>query len=297
MATPKTKGIKHISSSEYINRFVNTYSTVQFKNAMVQVYDYQDHSKFLKTPTTLFRPDYNYVIYLKSGFIKKQLGTEMNYIEAPAVVFVGAGHVVGMNEVSADPEGTIVVFENDILNEILSRQDLLKLFDINPIIKLSQKTSTYIGALSDLLLQEYQENKMDMQIITPLLQAMFQKLLNLSDRHFVLSQSHLIALRFKELVYRNFVQEKSVSYYAREMAITENYLNRCSNQILNKSAKKFIIEVTILQSRILLQDMGKHVTEIANELNFEDPAYFTRIFKKVTGISPSDYKKQILTNL
>lgn len=297
MDTPKTKEIKHISSSEYISRFVNTYSTVQFKNALVQVYDYQSHSKFLKTPTTLFRPDYNYVIYLKSGFIKKQLGTETKCIEAPAVVFVGAGHVVGMNEVSADPEGTIVVFENDILNEILSRQDLLKLFDINPIIKLNEKTSPYIGALSGLLLHEYRENKMDMQVITPLLQAMFQKLLSLSDRHFVLSQGHLIALRFKELVYRNFVQEKSVSYYAREMAITENYLNRCSNQILNKSAKKFIIEVTVLQSRILLQDMGKHVAEIANELNFDDPAYFTRIFKKVTGISPSDYKKQILDNL
>jgi AraC family transcriptional activator of pobA len=289
------KFIKHVSSSEYIQHFINdSVSNLGINDSSIQVYNYEELSKMLKTPTPIFRPDYNFLIYIRKGHINIQLGNEVKKVEAPAVVFVSAGLVISLKEVSSDVQGNVIVFENDILNNILSKRALLKLFDINPVIFLNEKSSGTIATLCGLLLEEHHENKTDISIIVPLLQALLQKLLALSGKNKVLSQVHIVALKFKMLVYKHYIKEKSVSFYAGEMAITENYLNRCSQMVLNKSAKKFIIDISILQSQILLQDMGKSIAEIAHELNFGDPSYFARIFKKANGISPVEYKKLIM---
>lgn len=292
------KPIKHISSSEYIRLFLrNSIANTGFNRSKIQVYDYQELSKIRKAPTPIFRPDYNFLIYIKEGHISKQLGHEIKKIEAPSVVFVGAGMAIALKEVSADVQGCMIVFENDLLNDILSKNALLNLFEIHPIIPLDEKSCRTIDTLCTILLEEHHENKTDLVIVVPLLQAMLQKLLRLSDKNEVLSPVHLVAIKFKILVYQHYIEEKSVGFYAGEMAISENYLNRCAQLVLNKSAKKFILEVSILQSQILLQDMGKSIAEIAHELNFDDPSYFSRLFKKINGLSPVAYKKQIAQDL
>lgn len=292
------KLIKHVSSVEYIRLFINhNFNGVGLKHSGVQIYDYQELAKIRKTPTPIFRPEYNFLIYVREGYIIKQLENEEKKISAPAVVFVSAGLVVALKEVSPDVQGYIIVFENDLLNSILSNQALLKLFDIHPIIPLEEKSSATIDSLCGVLLTEYQELKPDLQVIIPLLQALLQKLLVLSGKNEVLSQVHLVAMRFKMLVHQHYIKEKTVAFYAGEMALTENYLNRCTQTVLNTSAKKFIIDLSIVQSQILLQDMAKSVAEIAHELNFEDPSYFSRIFKKANGLSPLAYRKQIAHDL
>jgi AraC family transcriptional activator of pobA len=290
--------IKHFSSSEYIRLFINkSHTNSGFNHSGVQVYDYEELSKDLKTPTPVFRPDYNFLIYLKQGEVCKQIGTEVKKIKAPAVIVINAGLVISLKEVSADAQGNVVVFENELLNNILSKQALIKLFDIDPVILLDEKSSATIAALGALLLGEQQEPNTDTAIFIPLLQALLQKLLILSGKNEVLSSVQLIALKFKTLVYQHYLREKNVSFYANELAISENYLNRCTQMVLNKSVKKFIIEVSILQSQILLQDMGKSIAEISHELNFEDPSYFSRIFKKINSITPVEYRKRIINDL
>jgi AraC family transcriptional activator of pobA len=292
------KNIQHISSSDYARLFIsNGPSALKVKNGQIQVYDYHILAQNAKVPTYLSRLDYYAVIHLTKGFLRAQLGTGTKKIGESSVLFISTGLIFKLLEISPDIEGTIVVFENSVLNNILSRQGLLKLFDINPVIQLDEQNNRIFALLNQIMLSEFDADKLDLEVFIPLLQAMFQKLLGLSYKNKVLSQSHLVALKFKELVYKYFTNEKSVAFFAKEMAITENYLNRCSKIIFNKSAKKFIMEVAILQSQLLLQDMGKNISEIANELNFEDPAYFTRIFKKITQITPSAYRQQLIRDL
>lgn len=294
----KEKNIQHISSSDYVRLFIDDGPLgLKVKKVQIQVYDYRILAKNQKVPTQLSRLDYNVAVHLTKGSIQTQLGTEIKKISGAAVMFISSGLIFKLIKVSPDIEGTIVIFENGVLNSILSRQNLLKLFNINPIIHLKADSNRSITLFNQIMLNEFNEDKFDLDVFTPLLQAMFQKLLGLAGGNKVMSQSHLIALKFKEMVYKNFKAQKSVAFFAKEMAITENYLNRCSKAILNSSAKKFIMEVTILQSQILLQDMEKNVAEIANDLSFEDPAYFTRIFKKITKLTPSGYRQQLIRDL
>ncbi|MNL31485.1 HTH-type transcriptional activator RhaR [compost metagenome] len=57
------------------------------------------------------------------------------------------------------------------------------------------------------------------------------------------------------------------------------------------------MEVAILNSQILLVDSTKSISEISFEMNFEDPSYFTRIFKSFTGLTPSEYRTRIMQDL
>lgn len=61
-----------------------------------------------------------------------------------------------------------------------------------------------------------------------------------------------------------------------------------SNQ---QTPKQWINEISILHSQILLQDATRDIAGIAFEMKYKSPSYFTRLFKKVTGYSPSDYRK------
>ena len=57
-----------------------------------------------------------------------------------------------------------------------------------------------------------------------------------------------------------------------------------------------IIEARILLAEILLIDSVKDVSEIAYELNFNDPSYFSRLFKKITRQTPIAYRKKHMHN-
>ncbi|MDN3710408.1 helix-turn-helix domain-containing protein [Myroides ceti] len=79
--------------------------------------------------------------------------------------------------------------------------------------------------------------------------------------------------------------------------ISPNYLNRCVQNIWNKSAKQFTQEFIIIQSQKLLQDFSGSVSDIAYQLNFSDPSYFSRLFKKTIGISPQEYRSNLMHDM
>jgi AraC family transcriptional activator of pobA len=290
----QTRPIKNLSTSDYVNLFLaNSWSDLQFNFTEVQAYDYRLVCERMKVPTTIFRPDYNYALLLEDGNITMQLGTETKRIYAPAAFFISAGQIVSVQAKSENVSGTLVILENESLNRIFSEMDLLKILQIPPVVPLSQVDNDIVNGIGRLLLNEYTSAKCELQVLIALVQALLHKLIRHSGVNELRSKNHLIAIQFKELVYKNFATKKNISFYTNTLNVSENYLNRCTQLIFGKSAKRFILEVAILQSQLLLQDMHKGVADVAFELNFEDASYFSRLFRKITGLTPSAYKRQI----
>ncbi|WP_298396922.1 AraC family transcriptional regulator [Flavobacterium sp.] len=100
--------------------------------------------------------------------------------------------------------------------------------------------------------------------------------------------------QFEKLIDTNFKSEKSPSFYASKMSITLKHLNRICKTILNKTATQLITERIILEAKRLLIDQNKAISQIADELNFENYSYFAKLFKKETGISPSDFRRNLI---
>jgi len=101
--------------------------------------------------------------------------------------------------------------------------------------------------------------------------------------------------QFEELIDVNFKSEKSPSFYASKMSITLKHLNRICKTILNKTATELITARVILETKRLLIDQNKSISQIADELNYENYSYFAKLFKKETGTSPSEFRKNLST--
>lgn len=106
-----------------------------------------------------------------------------------------------------------------------------------------------------------------------------------------------ITMLFKELLYENFMHRRDVKFYADSLAVSENYLNRCVNQVTDKAPKQHINEVVIYHSKVLLQDFSKDISQVAFELNFSDPSYFGRLFRQLTKLTPSGYRNSLTQDL
>lgn len=292
------RAIRNLSSTDYINLFLaNSWQGSHMNLAAIQAYDYKTICERMKVPTTIFRPEYNYALLLEDGNITMQLGTETKRVYAPAALFVGAGLIISLKAVSENVAGTLVVLENESLNSIFTETELLKILQMPPIVPLIQADNEIINSIGRLILKEYSSSEYEPPVLIALVQALLYKLVKHSGIDDLRTKNHLIAIQFKALVYKNFAIKKNISFYTAALNVSENYLNRCTQLIFGKSAKRFILDVAILQSQLLLQDMHKSIADVAFELNFEDASYFSRLFRKITGVTPSVYKKQIYPDI
>jgi len=99
--------------------------------------------------------------------------------------------------------------------------------------------------------------------------------------------------KFRTLIEKKFMHEHSVSEYSKLLAVTPNHLNENVQKQMGKSASEFIHDRLILEAKRLLYHSEQSVNEIAYELNFEDPSYFSKFFKKHTEASPVEYRSKI----
>lgn len=98
--------------------------------------------------------------------------------------------------------------------------------------------------------------------------------------------------KFIELVNDCFREQHSVRYYADKLCITPNYLNEITNSVMRVSAKQYIQDKIIEESKRLLAYTDASVSEIAFGLHFSTITYFVRFFRLHTGMTPLSYRKK-----
>jgi AraC-like DNA-binding protein len=95
---------------------------------------------------------------------------------------------------------------------------------------------------------------------------------------------------FEMLLERYFKTQKTASFYASQLHITLKHLNRICNEILKKTTTEVIIDRIVLETKRMLMDKKLTINEIATALGYDDYSYFTRLFKKHVGITPTAFR-------
>lgn len=101
-----------------------------------------------------------------------------------------------------------------------------------------------------------------------------------------------IATLFRDLVEKNYSKQKSVSFFASQLSITEKRLGMAAQRIYGKLPKEMIDDRVMLEAKRLLSHSALSVKEIGIQLGFDDPAYFFRFFKKNAHSTPLEFREK-----
>lgn len=106
-------------------------------------------------------------------------------------------------------------------------------------------------------------------------------------------ETQALGQRFRQLLEQHFRQWHQVSDYANALAMTPDHLNTRLRELTGQSAKALIQQRLMLEARRAAWFSDASLKEIAYNLGFDDPAYFSRLFHRCTGQRFSDFKTRI----
>ena len=84
----------------------------------------------------------------------------------------------------------------------------------------------------------------------------------------------------------------NIEEYARSRGMSVSWFLRNFKQVTKQSPMQYILALRINNAINLLETTDYNLTEIASIIGYDNPLYFSRLFKKQKGISPSDYRKE-----
>lgn len=106
-----------------------------------------------------------------------------------------------------------------------------------------------------------------------------------------LTHQESIFQQFISLVNAHSKSERNVSFYAGKLCLTPRYLNTVIRQASHQTVMDWINQSIILEAKVLLKHSNLLVYQISDELNFPNPSFFCKFFKRITGMTPQEYQK------
>ena len=94
-------------------------------------------------------------------------------------------------------------------------------------------------------------------------------------------------------MYKHLDENLSLRDLSRELELSKSYLNAVFKKYANRAPIDFFINLKMQEACKLLKSTDMYILEIAQSLGYDDPYYFSRIFKKMIGVSPREYRNGI----
>lgn len=163
----------------------------------------------------------------------------------------------------------------------------------NPVISLSNETFELLYYEFNAIRQELEDHNCAASIIysrTAVIASLLSKEVKKMYQDKQNNESNPRLLKFQELIDIHFLEQKSVSFYAKKLNISPPHLAKICRQKLTVSPSQLIQQRTILEAKRLLKSTDLSIKEIAFKLGFIDSPYFSNFFKQYTGMSPKQFR-------
>ncbi len=267
----------------------------------VEVFDANRHFS-VKYP---HRHDFFEVLYLHRGSGYHVIDSNNYEIKPPCVFFMSPGQAHKL-ELSHDIEGYIFIFTADFYLLNRSNQNSLIEFPFfytihqdNPPLLLESEND--ICFLESLFRQGIAEMRQTGNYTVELLRSVLDLILTTcaaryqeNENLFHKGKGLILVKQFFHLLEENHLKNLSLSNYAEMIGVTPNHLTQTVKTLTGKTSSQIIKAKQLLEIKRLLVHTNLTVSEIANLLNFEDQSYFTKFFKRETGITPLQFRNNAL---
>jgi len=206
--------------------------------------------------------------------------------------------IVHLLQQSDDFRLCMTVFSTDFLKGV--PQSVIPLYPYifqNPVCPLSHDdTEMLLDFLSFLRTKTIRRNhiyvrEIGLHLLLTLffeISAIYQRRHPMDDRK--PNRSEEIFKKLMRLIVRHYKEQRNTGFYARELCLSPKYLSAVIKKVSDKSVMDWINETVILEAQAQLKTTRMTVQEISDYLNFPNPSFFGRFFKKHTGMTPKAFR-------
>jgi AraC-like DNA-binding protein len=110
------------------------------------------------------------------------------------------------------------------------------------------------------------------------------------------TQQQKLHRKYISLINNYYIEKRTVEEYANALAVSAKHLSQSVKLVSGKNALWFINDRIFTEAKSLIRFTDFEIAEIAYQLNFSDPANFGKFFKKLSGITPLQYRNQERVN-
>ena len=246
-------------------------------------------------------------------FLKEKIHGPLTYgrnrydYQEGTLVFIAPGQVGGINDdgETPDPQGHALLFHPDLIcGTSLARKMKEYTFfsyEVNEALHMSEsERQTVLNCFAQI--EEELRHTIDRHsrsIIVSNIEVLLNHCLRFYDRQFTTRKviNHDVLARFEDLLAGYFDSDKpeqiglpTVAWCADQLHFSANYFGDLIKKETGKSAIEFIHLTVINRVKDLLAGTNKTVSEIAYEVGFQYPHHLSRMFKKVAGCTPNEYR-------
>lgn len=261
------------------------------------------YAKHKGKPDLPHRHDYYTILLVQEARGKHVIDFLTYTLAEKQAYFISPGQVHQLHEAQAS-QGFSMVFSSDFLvkNNIpfsfIENLNLFRDYGESPPLNLKENQLQTLGGYCEEIYRYYEsQEKFKYRAIAALLELFLIHCNNICqlpfDNTHMLDAGNSILRSFKALVEQRFKSWHTSSAYAAHLSITPDHLNRTIKSLIGKTAKEYIQSRITIAAKRMLYFSALSTKEIAYELGFSEPANFSAFFKKCTGYSPSQFKKQI----
>ena len=229
--------------------------------------------------------------------------------QSGSMFFLKPNQTIQMKNIALDGEGFEIWFHEDYLSGHPLHSEIKKYsyfnYELNEALHVSAKEKQIIWDLYERIVQEYHNNQDEFtrDIILGHIESILKYSMRFYKRQFInrFIISGTTVTKFDKALAAYFEEgqlvEKglpTVSMLAGKLNLSPRYLSDLLKQETGKTAMDLIQIFLVSEAKNLLNEGKLSINEIAYLLGFENPPYFSRLFKKETGLSPNQFRKQFM---
>ena len=248
------------------------------------------------------RHDFFHIVWVEQGTGQHVIDEATYEVRPRSLFFMAPGQVHDFS-LSADSTGYAISFSSEFFALQLQDKNLLtqmpvydhehRIHAVYPEVDAARGIRVTLERLAD----EYDKEGYRAQdvirsyLFILLVQASREAVPTMSME--VGSRSQRLYRGFQTLLDEQFTTMQDPVAYARLLRCTERALNEAVRRCAGITAAQLIRDRVILEAKRLLAHSGGQVSQVATQLGFDDPAYFSRCFKKHTGRTPMEFRQSL----
>lgn len=261
--------------------------------------DEAEAAKISASPDAPHHHNFEELIIGMEGQLEHFIDFKTTTLDAPLVSFVTKGKVHRVIPKIKNKKCNMWVlrFKSEFIPEITFQ--LYTTYHNHATLKLqSGNCFNRLVLLCEIIHEEMQQEHPDLSVVKHLLSALFIMIESeknkLSPKENELSISQNSTLQsFLKILEENYHRPVGVDFYAEKLFMSARNLNLICKQILQQTVTEIIETRKLIEAKNQLTHSDKNISEIGFELGFNEKAYFTNVFKKRTGQTPSEFRKEM----